>query len=240
MKIYLKLGGLLLFSCLALTLSAQKSIVVDQHAQLRNITGNFNSIKVHGSIELFISQAETTALAVSTGDNEGGEITTEVLQNVLVIRSKHNGSWKNNGGRLSVYIACATLKNITVAGASKVQVAGSFSTDSLSITASGASDLKGNIAVQYLTIDLSGASDISLSGTAAYLSINSRGASDVKGYGLAANVCTVNCSGASNVQLTVNQRATVNLSGASAFYYKGEGDINIIQLKGSSDVKNKN
>ena len=237
---HLKLGGLLFISCLALTLSAQKSIVVDQHAQLRNITGNFNSIEVHGSIELFVSQAETTALAVSTGGNKGAEITTEVLQNVLIIRSKHNGSWKNNGERLSVYIACATLKNITATGAGTVQVAGSFITDSLSITASGASDFKGNIAVQYLTIDLSGASDITISGTAAYLSINSRGASDVKGYGLATNICTINCSGASDVQLTVNQQATVNLSGASAFYYKGKGDINIVQLRGSSDVKNKN
>lgn len=237
---HLKLGGLLLVSCFALTLSAQKSIVVDEHAQQRNITAYFNSIEVHGTIELFVSQAETTALAVSTGGIEGAEITTEVLQNVLVIRSKHNSFRKNTGGKLRVYIACPTLKSIFATGAGSVQMAGSFITDSLSVVASGASNFKAFLTVGYLTIDLSGASDISISGTAGYLSINSRGASDVKGYGFAANTCDINCSGASDVQLTVNQRATVNLSGASAFYYKGEGDINTVQLKGSSAVKNKN
>ena len=55
--------------CIAATaVSAQDKIVVDPNAEVRTLNASFHSIKVSGGIDLYISQSDNEAIAVSASE----------------------------------------------------------------------------------------------------------------------------------------------------------------------------
>lgn len=219
---------------------AQKQFVVDGDAEMRTISGSFNSIKVSGSIDLYLSQSDNEAVAVSAPESRFKDaIKTVVKDNQLNIFYAGDGNWNLKNKKLVVYVSFSELKKLIASGASDILTAGVIKVPSLEIQMSGASDFKGAVEVGSLELKLSGASDVFINGTAADLNIESSGASDVKGYGLAADNCTARASGASDIQVTVNKELKVNASGASKILYKGEGVIKEISNTGASTVTKK-
>ncbi len=236
---------LIIFCVLFITVfntSAQKDIVNDPNAELREISGSFNSIKVSGGINLFLSQADDIAVAVSASEQKYKDaIKTEVVNGVLQIfalSDKAWGSWKGNKN-LRVYVAFKTLQKIDAAGACDIQVSGVITTPQLAIELSGACDFKGGLAVNELKLNLSGASDVKLTGTANKITIVSSGASDVKSYDLITDYCTAKASGASDINITVNKELYANASGASDIFYKGNAEVKERHTSGASSVEKK-
>ena len=220
---------------------AQKEIVNDPNAEERIISGSFNSIKISGGIDLFLSQSDNEAVAVSAAENKFKDaIKTEVINGRLKIYYDGDKGWNSiKNKKLKVYISFKNLDNLVASGACDVQVSGSINVPSLALKMSGASDFKGCIKVGDLKIELSGASDIKICGIATTVSIESSGASDVKGYDLVTDFCTAKASGASDINITVNKELSVNANGASDIYYKGEAVIKEMHSGGASSVSKK-
>lgn len=217
--------------------------VNDANAERRQLSG-FHSINIANAFDVYISQGNEEAVAISGASSEiKGRIKTSVENGVLVIRFDDDKKfWKLFGSdkqKLKAYISVKKLDKLTVSGACDVFMEDGISSDDLTINFSGASDLKGKVNAKKLTIDLSGASDISLSGIVANLKIVTSGASDFKGYDLVANYCEAKASGASSVYITVNKELNANASGASDVKFKGEGLIRNIKTSGASSVTRK-
>ncbi len=222
--------------------AAQKDIVNDANAELRDISTNFSSIKVSGGINLFLSQADDVAVAVSANEQKyKNAIKTIVINGVLqifVMPDKVWGGYKGNKN-LRVYVAFKNLQKIDASGACDIQVSGVITAPQLTVELSGACDFKGGLAVTELKLNLSGASDVKLTGTASKVSIESSGASDVKGYDLITDYCTAKASGASDINITVNKELYAHASGASDIYYKGEAAIKERHASGASSIEKK-
>lgn len=216
---------------------SQKTIN-DPNAQVRNV-GQFNAIVVSSSIDLFLSQSSTAAVAVSANDLKyRDEITTEVRNNTLYIGFKSKGSdWGNKN--LRAYVAATTLNRIEASGACDVKVEGGFKATDLEIELSGSSDFKGMVTATNLRLSGSGSSDFIISGSTTNVRIDISGASDVKGFDLVADYCEASASGASDVNITVNKELKVKASGASDISYKGNGVVKEVSTSGASDVKKK-
>lgn len=227
--IFLQLGFLQGFS--------QKTIN-DPNAQVRPV-GQFNAIVVSSSIDLFLSQSSTQAVAVSAADIKyRDQIITEVKNNTLYISFKSKGSdW--GAKSLRAYVAATSLNRLEASGACDVKVEGTFKTTDLEISLSGSSDFKGDVSAQNLKLSGSGSSDFVISGSAANLRIDLSGASDVKGFDLASDYCDASASGASDINITVNKELKVKASGACDVSYKGNGMIKEVSTSGASDVKKK-
>ncbi|MBS1510265.1 MAG: DUF2807 domain-containing protein [Bacteroidetes bacterium] len=221
--------------------SAQKEVVNDPNAEVRTISGSFDKIKVSGGIELFISQSDDEAVAVSASEDKYKEnIKTVVSDNTLKIYYFNGKMWDGiRNKHLRVYVSFKNLQSIDASGACDVQVAGVINESGLSITLSGASQFQGAVKLADLRLDLSGASDLTIKGIANTVKIESTGASDVKGYELAADVCNAKASGASDVHITVNKELYANASGASDILYKGEAVIKEVHSSGASNVGKK-
>lgn len=217
--------------------TSQKTIN-DANAQLRSV-GQFNAIVVSSSIDLFISQSSTPAVAVSANDiKRRDEIITEVKNNTLYISFKSkNNDW--GAKNLRAYVAASTLNRIEASGACDVKVEGIFKAADLEITLSGSSDFKGQVTVQNLKLSGSGSSDFIIDGTTNNLRIDLSGASDVKGFDLITDYCDASASGASDISITVNRELKVKASGASDVSYKGNATVKEISASGASDVKKK-
>jgi hypothetical protein len=231
----------LLATIIILSATAQKDIINDPNAELRNVNGPFSSIKISGGIDLFLSAGEEEAVAVSASDNKFKEgIKTEVVNGLLKIYYDNEKSWANWKNRqLRVYVSYKTLEKVDASGACDVQVSGVLSMPLLYLNLSGASDFKGAVAVNDLKLNLSGASDVTIKGTATRVDIESTGASDVKGYDLTTEYCTAKASGASDIHITVTKELAAHASGASDIKFKGEAKITEQHTGGASSVEKK-
>lgn len=222
--------------------NAQKDIVNDPDVEMRNVTGTFTAIKISGGIDLFLSQDDKEAVAVSSNDTKTKEAIKTVVENgTLRIYfdgdNKGWGNWKNR--KMRAYVSFKTLEKLIASGASDVQVSGTITGSSLEMEMSGASDFKGAVRVSSLKMELSGSSDVKIAGSATVVTINSSGASDVNGYDLVTDICTAKASGASDINITVNKELNANASGASDIYYKGEGTIKESHTGGASTIAKK-
>ncbi|HVG16073.1 MAG TPA: head GIN domain-containing protein [Chitinophagaceae bacterium] len=229
---------LILFSSIILAslFTSAQTTVYDANAVLREAKG-FNSIEVSDGIDLHLSYGEE-AIAVSASEAKFRDKIVVAVQNgILKLSYDESNKFSVNGKRnLRAYVSFRSLKAISASGGSDVVIEGSLKANNLSINISGGSDFKGAVEVENLVIDQSGGSDVTISGKAKALSINSSGGSDFNGYSLVAEVCDVEASGGSDVEVTANKEITARASGASDITYKGSAALKSSKSSGASSV----
>jgi len=215
--------------------------VVDPNASTRELSGQFDAIKVSNGIDLYLSQSDNIAVAVSAVNDIYKEGIKTVIENgTLRIFYEGDKGWNKKDRKLRAYVSFSELKKIDASGACNIIVAGSITSTTLVLHMSGTCDFNGNVKVNTLDINLSGASDAKISGTAITVNIKSSGASDVKDFDLVTDFCNANISGASDVHITVNTELTASASGASDIKYKGNGVIKEKHSSGASSIMKEN
>jgi uncharacterized protein YaiE (UPF0345 family) len=250
----------MVFLC-AQTNAQKASLIYDDHAQVRQI-GSFKAIKVSSGIDLYLTQAESCAVAVSASDNDiRNRIQTIVEGETLVIKLKNaNGwSWSKWGNyKMKAYVSVKELNALLGSGAVNIFLLSKIVTPTLNVKLSGASDFKGEIDAAVLSVNVSGASDfnaqvnassmileasgasnIEMNGIVDDISIDLSGASDAKLYDLYAKGAVVKVSGASTANVQVSKLLKAQASGASNINYKGDAIVREMNSSGSSSIKHK-
>jgi hypothetical protein len=235
-----KTFSLLAAAFLLVTTHAQKTIN-DPNAEVRNISG-FHAIEVSGGIDLYLSNGDE-AVAISAKDSETrGRIKTEVKDGVLRIYYEWKKGLKFNfssNRSMKAYVSYKTLDGLSASGGSDVSVDGSIKTSSLNLNLSGGSDFKGGVNAETLTAHISGGSDVSISGSAKSLKINASGGSDFNGYDLVTDVCNIDASGGSDIDITVNKELQAEASGASDVSWKGSATVKKARASGAGSVSHR-
>ena len=231
----------LLMMAVASVMTVSAQTYNDPNAQVRNVKG-FHSIHVSNAIDLYLSQSNEEAVAVSASEEKyRDKIITEVDNGVLKIYLGKDSwkFWKNGNKKLKAYVSFKTLNGLHASGASDVQVNGVIKSDRLDLRLSGASDFRGTIEVNTFNIDQSGASDAEVRGSATAIRAEASGASKMKGYDLRTENCNARASGASDIRVTCNKELNAHASGASGIYYKGSAVIREVRSSGASSVSKK-
>jgi len=216
---------------------AQKTIR-DANAVERKIT-SFHAIQIQNGIDLYLSQGNDEAVAVSASQTEyRNKIVTVVENGILKIYYEHKESmniqWGNK--KMKAYVSFKTLDNLRASGGADVFADEGINSNQLAMSLSGGSDFHGKINCSNAKMEASGGSDIYVSGKAATLRISASGGSDVDAYGLITDNCDIDASGGSDVNITANKELNVNASGGSDVHYKGNATLKKISSS-SSDVK---
>jgi hypothetical protein len=229
---------LLMAAATVMSVQAQKTIN-DPNAEVRNVSG-FRSIKVSHAIDLYLSQSENEAVAVSAADPKFRDrIRTTVENGVLKIWFDNDNNWKlwnTNNKKLKAYVSFKTLEKLAASGASDVLVDGVIKSDILDIHLSGASDFKGEVDANVLSVDQSGASDATVKGRAGSMKVEVSGASEFTAFDLQTENCNARASGASEIKITVTKELNARASGASSIQYRGSGVIKELHTSGASSV----
>lgn len=232
--------ALLLLSTMYFSFGQDKTIR-DENAQKRTISG-FHSIHVEDGVDLYLTQDETEAVAVSAAKTEyRDKIQTIVKDGVLYIsydESPINFNWRSR--QLRAYVSARTLKALRASGGSDVYIPSGFNTTDLTMHISGGSDLDGTINADNLEIKATGGSDAKLSGKAVNLKINASGGSDFNGYGMIAENVYVSASGGSDARVTATRELGAEASGGSDIDYKGNAVLKYKSSSGGSSVSKRN
>lgn len=229
----------LVFVALCTTAVFAQKTINDANAELRKV-GSFTSLSVSNAFDVIITQSNEHGLAVSANDKDDVQyINTEVSGTTLKIWFDNDKKFWPKNRKLKAYVSVKKLEELKASGACDIKIEGGLSASNFKLSLSGASDLEGKINLSgSLTIDASGASDIEITGSANEISIDASGASEVKAIGFTANSCKkIEGSGASSISISVtNDIGEAKLSGASSLVYKGNPSVKNIKTSGASSI----
>ena len=220
-------------------LMAQKTIN-DPNAEVRQVS-TFKGIKVSSAFDVYITQGNEDAVAVSAATKEyRDKIETKVENGVLTIRFDFNNrffkGFTNDKVRLKAYISVKELEKLYVSGACNVYMEEGIKGKDLVIHVSGASDVKAKLDVEKLDANVSGASDLNVKGKAGRVDVDATGASEFQSFDLVTDYCDAHASGASSISITVNKELSAKASGASDVRFKGEGLMRDVKTSGASSI----
>lgn len=229
---------LFLFAIISIQVNAQ-TVINDKNVQVRNVS-SFSAIKVSGGIDVYLSQSNENAVAVSASDDVYRDnIKTEVENGVLNIYYDNNSFRFNSNKKLRAYVSFKTLESIEGSGACDFIIAGTLKLNSLKVKLSGACDMKGIVNITNAQLDISGASTLKINGQIQNLKLEANGASDLKNYDLVVDNFIAQLSGASDAKLTVNKSISAKASGASTLYFKGNPEVRNVSSSGASNISNR-
>ncbi len=221
--------------------SGAQNLVYDANAEVRNVAA-FNGLDAGGGITVYISQGQTQAIAVSAEDGKNvSKIKTEVRDGVLKIYIDaamwNNWSWGNK--KIKAYVTVTELNKLQLSGGSVGKIVDEINTNSIDVECHGGSIVNGKITAAKLSLDLTGGSIATISGAYGDATVAASGGSIVKDFDAVIDVCKVDASGGSVINLTVNKELSADASGGSIINYKGTGIIKSVDASGGSVIKKK-
>lgn len=235
-----KIIGSILFTGVALAAFSQKTIN-DPNVQKRSASG-YHGVSVSGSIELFLTQGNEEAVAVSAAEPKWvDKVITEVKDGILHIymenEKKMNVDLGFGSKKIRAYVSVKSIDYLSLAGSGKVHIEGNLKAEELKINISGSGNIKGGLAVNDLTIGLSGSANADFSGNAEKSDFHISGSGNIGTYDLTTAFCKVSISGSGNVRTTVTKELSAHISGSGNISIKGAAMIKDYTSSGSGKFK---
>ncbi|HVZ56563.1 MAG TPA: head GIN domain-containing protein [Chitinophagaceae bacterium] len=214
-----------------------KRVRGDGHIQTENRTaGNFHSVDVSGSIDLYVKQDSSNSIRVETDENLLSYVEVFTEGDKLVVRYR-NGFNIRPSKSVKVYVSAPAYKRLEASGASDIYSEGRLSlSDPLEIGLSGSSDAKLEASAPRVSADLSGACTLEMKGETKDFSVEGSGSTNVKCLDLLSENAKVDLSGAGDAEVYASVRLDVEVSGAASVRYKGNASVSQ-QVSGAGSVK---
>ncbi|MFI5188144.1 MAG: head GIN domain-containing protein [Chitinophagales bacterium] len=201
--------------------------------------GQFNSIDVSGSINVYVKQDSTPSIKVEADDNLLQYIETVNDGDMLRIKTQEGYNINSSRG-IKVYVSAATFKKFEASGACDIFSDGSIKTSSdIDIDLSGSCDATLDVNSPKIRADLSGACTVKLKGQTRDFDIQGSGSTSLKCYDLLAENVDLDISGAGDAQVYASVKLSGSISGAADVEYKGTAQTDI-HTSGASSVKKVN
>lgn len=198
--------------------------------------GQFNSVHVSGSIDVYVRQDSITSVKVEADENLLEYVIVENDGGTLEIHQKQGINLKPSRS-IKVYVSGNAFRHFKASGACDIFGENKITSDEkISIDLSGASDIKMELKAPGVDAELSGAGTITLRGETKDFTVDGSGSTDIKCYELLAENVNVKLSGAGDAQVFASVKLDVKVSGAADIKYKGNPVISQ-QVSGAGGVK---
>ncbi|MCW3119215.1 MAG: hypothetical protein JWM28_3297 [Chitinophagaceae bacterium] len=198
--------------------------------------GQFNSVDVSGSIDLYVKQDATRSVRIEADENllEYIEVFTE--GDKLVVRSK-NGFNLRPSRDIKVYVSSPVFNKFETSGACDIYSENQIvSSEAIDLDMSGSCDGKLDLKAPKVITDLSGACNIEIKGETKDFTAGGSGSTSFKCFGLLAENVDVDISGAGDAEVYASVKLNVDVSGAAGVKYKGSASVSQ-KVTGAGSVK---
>ncbi len=220
---------------------AQDTQMEDPNVEKRMVKP-FHSIKVTDGIDLYLTQSEEEAVAISASREEyKSRLKTEVEEGVLKIyydRESLN-DWAGSGKRLKAYVSVKTLVKLTAAAGSDVRVTGVIKQDTLNMYFNSGANFKGSIEVGKLVVEIESGAKADVKGSVGSLHINASSGARMEAYTLSGGKADIRSTSGARVEVTVNDEMKLYSSSGGSIYYKGNGKITELGTRFGSIIHKK-
>ena len=197
----------------------------------------YSGVEITSVFDVDIQFSSTEEIVeIEVNENLAALVDIRVVNNRLRIELKDN---LNISGAffLKAHIKTGNLLTyLSVSDASKLTISDPIVAEEVSLDISDAGYLDGNIEARSLQIYMDDATNMKLRGFSEFINIHSSGASVLDAFALATDKATIDMTGNSQINLTINGLIDVRAKDASSLFYKGTGSINEIDLDEGSQV----
>jgi len=198
--------------------------------------GDFNSIDVSGSIDVYVRQDSSSSIKVEADDNLQQYVETFRDGNVLRIKTEEGYNLRASR-QIKVYVSSAMFKRFEASGACNIYSEGKInSTSDIEIDLSGSCDATLELSAPKITADVSGACSVKLKGDTKEFRVQGSGSTDIKCFDLVADNVNLDISGAGDAEVYANVKLSGDISGAASVNYKGAGQTDI-HTSGATSVR---
>jgi hypothetical protein len=215
---------------------------------------DFTRLDVGSLFQVTVTRADSFSVSLTLDDNLYDYLVIRRSGSTLQLRLKW-GTYLH--ATLKATITMPDLRALDLSGASRGDVSGFSSSESLAIDVSGASSLyiddvtagktnfdisgasrvSGSMETADANLNISGASTVELDGTADDITVDASGASSVKLADFAVTDASVELSGASNATVNASGELNIDLSGASTLHYLGSPTLRRVDVSGASTIQ---
>lgn len=224
----------------ALVATSQTKTYNDPNAKERPLNGAFTKISIASGIELFLTQGNENALAVSMNDSKyEARFKTEVKDGTLNIWYDNNGvNWKNEKGRkLKAYVSYKTLESLRCSSGSSTTLTNTLNTGNLSLSFSSGCVFKGDIKATDVTGSLSSGAEVKLSGKAEKLTVSATSGASFKGSNLITAYCTASANSGGSIKIEVQKELNASANSGGEIRYTGAAVLNKGTVNSGGSVK---
>ncbi len=233
--------NLFLAACLLIGLSATAQTKFnDPNAKERKLNAAFTKISVSSGVELFLTQGNENAIAVSVSDAKYNErFITEVVDGTLKIYYENNNEgWKNSKGRkLKAYVSYKTLESLKCAAGSITKLTNVLSTGNLALSFSSGAIFNGEIKASEITAKASSGALATVKGSASTLTIDANSGAMFKGSDLSTTTCTASVSSGASVKVDVQKSLVASANSGGIVSYTGAATLTKGNVNSGGTVK---
>ncbi len=201
------------------------------------IPGSFDHLDVSDAFAVYVTFADAQeTITIEANNNLHPYIIVENRGDRLSIGLDDRVDIKTGKAVLNIYVTAREIDKFTARGAVYMELMNPLYDDHVDIRLDGASVFSGVLHASMVDAELHGASVMLIDGTTIQLRIDATGASHMEGFGFMTRYLFARLSGASNIQLTVEDELVIEASGASSVIYRGAGIVTSSDLSGASTV----
>ncbi len=222
------------------TLAQTNKVYNDPKARERVLTSDFSSISVTSGIQLFITQSDQVALAVSASEERFEEgLKTEVVKGVLKIyydtKGLSYGNYKNR--KLIAYLSVKNIQSIKSSGGAITRMVNTFTLNDLSIECTSGSLLNGTVSLSSLQASATSGAQVNLSGIVGNVDISVTSGAIFKGASLQSQTCTAQANSGAAVKIAVDREMTAFATSGASISYTGNATLKKSSVNSGAVVK---
>ncbi len=218
-------------------------------------TGEYDKIKVNGSMDVEMVKGKEGKITVETDDNLLDLVEIRLENDVLVVDMKDNSSYSTRKGIL-VTIPVVEISSVSLNGSgdiwsksrlhsNKLDVnlrgSGDINLDAetpiLDIVLQGSGDIEMDVKAAVVKVELDGSGDIELEGTTEKLGIRLQGSGDVESKDLVASDVDVRIQGSGDVTVTSMGKLTADVGGSGDLVYNGNPEQTKMTTSGAGEIR---
>jgi hypothetical protein len=211
-----------LIGCLMLSCNINFGTGIDGNRNVvtmdRNISSEFESVKVSQGLDLYVTQGNTVDLSVEADENLHELIQTEVENKVLKIYTTEN---IRRAASRRINLTVTSISAIKATSGSDVVSTNTIKTDALELNATSGADINIDVETNSINCHSTSGSDISLSGSTALLVAEATSGSDIKASNLKAEISKVKASSGADIAVHTTQELTARATSGADIRYSG-------------------
>jgi len=188
--------------------------------ETRNISEDFDKIKVSRGIEVELTQGNTISLKVEADENLQDIITTEVDSDNGILRVSSNENIKSSSSK-KVILTVKSLNGIETTSGAYVMVENTLTAEELDLESTSGSHINADVSTEKLICQTTSGAGIKVSGETKNLRAESTSGSYIRANELEAQVTRVSATSGANISVNTSKELTARATSGASIKYSG-------------------
>ena len=200
-------------------------------------TATFDGVELWFSADVYFTQANDFKVELQSQENILDEIETTVINNNLVIRTRHSDTRFRTNDGIQIFVSGPDVRSFTVDGSGYIETKGVITPANLTLKVKGSGNIKvNNVTTTEVNTEIDGSGMIAVnSGTANRAGANIEGSGLIDITGITVKDANASVRGSGNISLFATQTLQASISGSGTIYYKGSPTVTK-HISGSGSV----